>query len=154
MLCHSNLTRQALRDDLTELDVENFFLCTGFAFHLHYPYFSEYFIELPTVGVGDCIEFLAEIDLLVYASPFLQGGASLACGRDSEPVVYPLGAQVWKPDVFNRWRVMDASVSETVAWSGVERSSSRARWTIGRAVRDDRSLRTLSREGGVSRQIA
>jgi hypothetical protein len=49
------------------------------------------------VDVGDYIEFLAEIDLLVSASTCPQGDVSIACGDSSiEPTVYPLGVEVYK----------------------------------------------------------
>ena len=94
--CHSNLTRQALRDGLTEMDVHdvlNVFMCTGFTKDTH-----QYFTKPSPVQVGDYIEFLAECDLLVSASTCPQGDVSLACGGGGEPVVYPLGVQVWKPE--------------------------------------------------------
>jgi uncharacterized protein YcgI (DUF1989 family) len=93
--CHSNLTRQALRDGLSELDVHdvlNVFMCTGFTKDTH-----QYFTKPSPVQVGDYIEFLAETDLLVSASTCPQGDVSLACGGGGEPIVYPLGVQVWKP---------------------------------------------------------
>lgn len=93
--CHSNLTRQALRDGLTEMDVHdvlNVFMCTGFTKDTH-----QYFTKPSPVEVGDYIEFLAETDLLVSASTCPQGDVSLACGGDGEPLVYPLGVQVWQP---------------------------------------------------------
>jgi uncharacterized protein YcgI (DUF1989 family) len=94
--CHSNLTRQAIRDGLSEAhvhDVLNVFMCTGFTKDTH-----QYFTKPSPVDVGDYIEFLAEIDLLVSASTCPQGDVSLACGGGGEPVVYPLGVQVYKLD--------------------------------------------------------
>ena len=64
--CHSNLTRQALRDGLSEADVHdvlNVFMCTGFTKDTH-----QYFTKPSPVVVGDYIEFLAETDVLVSAS--------------------------------------------------------------------------------------
>ena len=93
--CHSNLTRQALRDGLNEMDVHdvlNVFMCTGFTKDTH-----QYFTKPSPVSVGDYLEFLAETDLLVSASTCPQGDVSLACGGGGTPVVYPLGVQVWKP---------------------------------------------------------
>lgn len=94
--CHSNLTRQALRDGLNEMDVHdvlNVFMCTGFTRDTH-----QYFTKPSPVQVGDYIEFLAETDLIVSASTCPQGDVSLACGGGGIPVVYPLGVQVWKPE--------------------------------------------------------
>lgn len=94
--CHSNLTRQALRDGLTEThvhDVLNVFMCTGFTKDTH-----QYFTKPSPVEVGDYIEFLAEMDLLVSASTCPQGDVSLACGGGGEPATYPLGVQVYKLD--------------------------------------------------------
>jgi uncharacterized protein len=92
--CHSNLTRQCLRDGLTEEDVHdvlNVFMCTGFTKDTH-----QYFTKPSPVQVGDYIEFLAEIDLLVSVSTCPQGDVSTACGSNEEkPVVYPLTAQVY-----------------------------------------------------------
>jgi uncharacterized protein YcgI (DUF1989 family) len=95
--CHSNLTRQALQDGLTEMDVHdvlNVFMCTGFTKDT-----KQYFTKPSPVDVGDYLEFLAEADLLVSASTCPQGDVSLACGGGGEPVVYPLGVQIWKPDI-------------------------------------------------------
>mmetsp|Transcript_24029 Transcript_24029/g.34411 ORF Transcript_24029/g.34411 Transcript_24029/m.34411 type:complete len:292 (+) Transcript_24029:46-921(+) len=94
--CHSNLTRQAVRDGLSETDVHdvlNVFMCTGFTKDTH-----QYFTKPSPVDIGDYIEFIAETDLLVSASTCPQGDVSLACGGDDgDPIVYPLGVQVWKP---------------------------------------------------------
>jgi hypothetical protein len=82
--CHSNLTRQALRDGLGERDVHdvlNVFMCTGFTRDTH-----QYFTKPSPVVVGDYLEFLAETDLLVSASTCPQGDVSMACGAGGEPV--------------------------------------------------------------------
>ena len=93
--CHSNLTRQALRDGLREEhvhDVLNVFMCTGFTRDTH-----QYFTKPSPVAPGDYLEFLAETDLLVSASTCPQGDVSLACAGGGEPECYPLGVEVWKP---------------------------------------------------------
>jgi len=93
--CHSNLTRQAIRDGLHEMDVHdvlNVFMCTGFTKDT-----KQYFTKPSPVEVGDYIMFLAETDLLVSASTCPQGDVSLACGGGGEPKVYPLGVEIWKP---------------------------------------------------------
>jgi uncharacterized protein len=50
--------------------------------------------------VGDYIEFLAEIDLLVSASTCPQGDVSIACGdtdaNQEPPTVYPLLVEVYQ----------------------------------------------------------
>ena len=92
--CHSNLTRQALRDGLNEMDVHdvlNVFMCTGFTKDS-----KQYFTKPSPVEIGDFIMFLAETDLLVSASTCPQGDVSMACGGDGEPIVYPLGVEIWK----------------------------------------------------------
>jgi uncharacterized protein YcgI (DUF1989 family) len=92
--CHSNLTRQALKDGLKEEDVHdvlNVFMCTGFTRDT-----QQYFTKPSPVQVGDYIEFLAETDLLVSASTCPQGDVSTACAGSGEPQVYPLGVEVWK----------------------------------------------------------
>ena len=92
--CHSNLTRQCIRDGLKEEnvhDVLNVFMCTGFTKDTH-----QYFTKPSPVQVGDYLEFLAETDLLVSASTCPQGDVSLACGGGGEPVVYPLTMQVYE----------------------------------------------------------
>lgn len=97
--CHSNLTRQATRDGLTERhvhDVLNVFMCTGFTREG-----QQYFTKPSPVEVGDYLEFLAETDLLVSASTCPQGDVSTACAGDGEPIVYPLGVEVWKPQ--DKW---------------------------------------------------
>lgn len=93
--CHSNLTRQAVRDGLVEMDVHdvlNVFMCTGFTKDTH-----QYFTKPSPVAPGDYLEFLAETDLLVSASTCPQGDVSMACGAGGEPLTYPLGVEVWKP---------------------------------------------------------
>lgn len=93
--CHSNLTRRASVDGLSETDVHdvlNVFMCTGFTKDTH-----QYFTKPSPVDVGDYIEFLAEIDLLVSASTCPQGDVSVACGDgDLEPTCYPLGVDIYK----------------------------------------------------------
>ncbi len=93
--CHSNLTRRAVHDGLNESDVHdvlNVFMCTGFTKDTH-----QYFTKPSPVDVGDYIEFLAEIDLLVSASTCPQGDVSVACGdEDLEPKCYPLGVEIYK----------------------------------------------------------
>lgn len=95
--CHSNLTRCAIRDGLTEDDVHdvlNVFMCTGFTKDTH-----QYFTKPSPVQVGDYIEFLAETDLLVSASCCPQGDVSTACAGSGVPKVYPLGVEIWQPEV-------------------------------------------------------
>jgi uncharacterized protein YcgI (DUF1989 family) len=58
--CHSNLVRAAVCDGLEES--LNVFMCTGFTRDI-----NQYFAKPSPVEVGDYIEFLAEIDLLVSA---------------------------------------------------------------------------------------
>eukprot|EP00568_Trieres_chinensis_P012330 CAMPEP_0183314518 /NCGR_PEP_ID=MMETSP0160_2-20130417/48687_1 /TAXON_ID=2839 ORGANISM="Odontella Sinensis, Strain Grunow 1884" /NCGR_SAMPLE_ID=MMETSP0160_2 /ASSEMBLY_ACC=CAM_ASM_000250 /LENGTH=167 /DNA_ID=CAMNT_0025479869 /DNA_START=410 /DNA_END=913 /DNA_ORIENTATION=- len=94
--CHSNLTRAAKMDGLDEMavhDVLNVFMCTGFTRDT-----NQYFTKPSPVEIGDYIEFLAETDLLVSASTCPQGDVSLACGGGGEPVVYPLGVEIYKPE--------------------------------------------------------
>ena len=98
--CHSNLTRAALAHNgkisLKEHhvhDVLNVFMCTGFTRDT-----NQYFTKPSPVEVGDYIEFLAETDLVVSASTCPQGDVSLACGGGGEPVVYPLGVEIYKVD--------------------------------------------------------
>ena len=113
--CHSNLTRQCIRDGLKEEhvhDVLNVFMCTGFTKDTH-----QYFTKPSPVQIGDYIEFIAEIDLRVAASTCPQGDVSLPCGVDDDgndddntnndtvgqpqPKVYPLKVEVYQlPDGF------------------------------------------------------
>ena len=75
---HPNLIRQAIRDGLLEEDVHdvlNAFMCAGFTRST-----NQYFTKPSPVQVGDYIEFLAEMDVLVSASTCPQGDVSLACG--------------------------------------------------------------------------
>jgi uncharacterized protein len=107
--CHSNLTRQCLRDGLSEShvhDVLNVFMCTGFTKDTH-----QYFTKPSPVMIGDYLEFIAETDLRVAASTCPQGDVSLPCGVDGlslEPTVYPLMVEVYKlPDEYLKdrgWR--------------------------------------------------
>ncbi|VEU41545.1 unnamed protein product [Pseudo-nitzschia multistriata] len=104
--CHSNLTRRAIADGLKESDVHdvlNVFMCTGFTRDTH-----QYFTKPSPVDVGDYIEFLAEIDLLVSASTCPQGDVSIACGETAEPVCYPLGVEVY--------RLKDSGLLEAEGW--------------------------------------
>jgi uncharacterized protein YcgI (DUF1989 family) len=106
--CHSNLTRQAvMHDDLLEGDVHdvlNVFMCTGFTKDTH-----QYFTKPSPVDVGDYIEFLAEIDLLVSASTCPQGDVSVACGDETtEPKCYPLGVEIYK--------LSDPNLLEAMGW--------------------------------------
>ena len=91
-----------MEDGLQEHDVNdvlNLFMCTGFTKDTH-----QYFTKPSPVDVGDYIEFLAEIDLLVSASTCPQGDVSVACGdlnddNDTEehtPKCFPLGVEVYK----------------------------------------------------------
>ena len=99
--CHSNLTRAALAHKGEKMslkehhvhDVLNVFMCTGFTRDT-----NQYFTKPSPVEVGDYIEFLAETDLIVSASTCPQGDVSLACGGGGEPVVYPLGVEIYKVD--------------------------------------------------------
>lgn len=107
--CHSNLTRQALRDGLVESDVHdvlNVFMCTGFTKDTH-----QYFTKPSPVVPGDFIEFLAETDLLVSASTCPQGDVSMACAGDGEPECFPLGVEIWKPKpgMLQGWAPSDVS---------------------------------------------
>ena len=94
--CHSNLVRAAVGDGLEESDVHdvlNVFMCTEFTRDT-----NQYFAKPSPVEVGDYIEFLAEIDVLVSASTCPQGDVSVACGdRDGVPVCYPLTVEIYKP---------------------------------------------------------
>lgn len=125
--CHSNLTRQAvLHDELTEYDVHdvlNVFMCTGFTKDTH-----QYFTKPSPVDVGDYIEFIAEIDLLVSASTCPQGDVSIACGdcdagdaddnNNMEPKVYPLGVEIYKLSDPNLLLSMGWKPSPVNAYSG------------------------------------
>ena len=56
---------------------------------------NQYFAKPSPVEVGDYIEFLAEIDVLVSASTCPQGDVSVACGdRGGVPVCYPLAVEI------------------------------------------------------------
>lgn len=121
--CHSNLTRAALsynkknrdNDDTTDNtssielkechihDVLNVFMCTGFTRDTH-----QYFTKPSPVDVGDYIEFVAETDLVVSASTCPQGDVSLACGGGGEPIVYPLGVEIYK---------LEEGLLESSGWS-------------------------------------
>jgi uncharacterized protein len=100
--CHSNLTRQCIRDGLSEEhvhDVLNVFMCTGFTKDTH-----QYFTKPSPVQIGDFIEFLAETDLRVAASTCPQGDVSSACGKNNSSheetvAVYPLRVEIYSlPD--------------------------------------------------------
>ncbi|KAL3774592.1 hypothetical protein ACHAW5_001378 [Stephanodiscus triporus] len=86
----------AAGDGLTEGDVQdilNVFMCTGFTCDDNW-----YFTKLSPVEVGDYIEFLAEVDLLVSASTCPQGDVSVACGDvGGTPKSYPLTVEIYRP---------------------------------------------------------
>jgi len=115
--CHSNLTRQAISDGLSECDVHdvlNVFMCTGFTKDTH-----QYFTKPSPVDVGDYIEFLAEIDLLVSASTCPQGDVSTACGDgNEEPTCYPLGVEVYKLRDPNKLEAMGWKPSPVNGYAG------------------------------------
>ena len=93
--CHCNLVRAAVMDGLDEMDVHdvlNVFMCTGFTRDT-----NRYFAKPSPVEVGDYIEFVAEIDLLVSASTCPQGDVSVACGGGGEPITYPLTVEIYAP---------------------------------------------------------
>ena len=97
--CHSNLTR-ALADHLSKPtcdvephihDVLNVFMCTGFTRETH-----QYFMKASPVRPGDCIEFLAEIDLLGALSS-CPGGDCGSSHSDDKTRCYPLEIDILKP---------------------------------------------------------
>ena len=97
--CHSNLTR-ALADHLSMPiadvephihDVLNVFMCTGFTLDTH-----QYFMKASPVRPGDCIEFLAEIDLLGGLSSCPGGDCGSSHSDDKTPC-YPLEIDILKP---------------------------------------------------------
>ena len=92
-----NLTRAATSvDNLREAHVHsvlNVFMCIRFARET-----NRYFTKLSPVEVGGYIELLAETDLLMSAPVCPHGDANLACGGGGEPVVYPLGVEMYRPE--------------------------------------------------------
>jgi uncharacterized protein YcgI (DUF1989 family) len=97
--CHSNLTRAIQPYGLTEYDVHdvlNVFQCTGLNDN------DEYFMKASPAGVGDYIEFFAEIDLLCAVSTCPGGDLSVPLwgpdARDPIDVCRPLGIEIYAPD--------------------------------------------------------
>ena len=97
--CHSNLTR-ALADklaiDLREAerhvhDVLNVFMCTGYLKDTH-----QYFMKASPVRPGDCIEFLADIDLIAALST-CPGGDCGASHSSEDAKCHPLEVQIFRP---------------------------------------------------------
>eukprot|EP00965_Chrysotila_dentata_P211530 6186518-Pleurochrysis_carterae.AAC.1 len=120
--CHSNLTRQALRDGLVEGDVHdvlNVFMCTGFTRDTH-----QYFTKPSPVTPGDYLEFLAETDLIVSASTCPQGDVSIACGTGNKPATYPLDVEVYA--------LREGFLSES-GWAPSERNGYAGNHGLGRA---------------------
>jgi uncharacterized protein len=70
-----------------------YFISSRFTHDTH-----QYFTKPSPVEVGDYIEFLAEIDLLVSASTCPQGDVSIACGDKDHgvPTVYPLLVEIYE----------------------------------------------------------
>ena len=84
---HSNSFKPSSADTISTYHVHGFTLDT-----------NQYFAKPSPVEVGDYIEFLAEIDLLVSASTCPQGDVSVACGdRGGVPVCHPLTVEIYKP---------------------------------------------------------
>jgi hypothetical protein len=107
--CHSNLVRAAVGDGLEESDVHdvlNVFMCTGFNHDT-----NQYFAKPSLVEVGDYIEFLVDIDLLVSTSTCPQGDVRITCGnRGGVPVSYPLTVEIKKPrEGWLEWRGRSSS---------------------------------------------
>ncbi|MBS0564796.1 MAG: DUF1989 domain-containing protein [Proteobacteria bacterium] len=98
--CHSNLTRAlaaetglALREAETHVhDVLNVFMCTGFTRDT-----GQYFMKASPVRPGDCLEFLAEIDLLGALSACPGGDCSAEHSSDGARC-HPLKVEVLAPD--------------------------------------------------------
>ncbi|MBF9035336.1 DUF1989 domain-containing protein [Rhodobacterales bacterium HKCCE2091] len=95
--CHSNLTR-ALADetgltlDAAEPhvhDVLNVFMCTGFTRDR-----NRYFMKASPARQGDCIEFLAEIDLIAALSA-CPGGDCSATHSSDEATCHPLLVEIF-----------------------------------------------------------
>ena len=139
--CHSNLTRQALRDGLREEDVHdvfNVFMCTGFTADTH-----QYFTKPSPVAVGDYLELLTEVDLLVSASTCPQGDVWTACAGAGEPVVYPLGGDLPAGGRLARGRGMGAGRCEQLCGQARPPVVVRAVSAGGRALK---SLKLLHHE--------
>ena len=97
--CHSNLTRALAREtgidpkeaELHVHDVLNVFMCTGFTRDT-----GQYFMKASPVRPGDCIEFLAEINLLGALSA-CPGGDCSATHSSDEAACYPLLVEIYAP---------------------------------------------------------
>lgn len=91
--CHSNLVRAAHSVGLKESDVHdvwNAFMCTGFERKT-----GKYFAKPSPARVGDYVEMVSHIDLLVAIGACPQGDVGIPCGADAEPKCFPLGVEVF-----------------------------------------------------------
>lgn len=106
--CHSNLTRALATETGLSLeqaethvhDVLNVFMCTGFTRDT-----GQYFMKASPVRPGDCLEFLAEIDLLGALSACPGGDCSAEHSSDAARC-HPLKIEVLAPDpaALTGWR--------------------------------------------------
>lgn len=97
--CHSNLTRAlvagtGMAPDAAEAlvhDVLNVFMCTGFTADT-----GRYFMKASPARPGDCLEFLAEIDLIGVLSA-CPGGDCGAEHSSDRAVCHPLQVEILAP---------------------------------------------------------
>ena len=104
--CHGNLVEAIKPWGLTEADVHdvfNIFMVSGFTLDTH-----EYFLRGSPAEVGDYIELLAEVDLLMALSACPHGDVSVAVGDEEFPEdkCFPLDVLIGEPseELMNEWR--------------------------------------------------
>ena len=103
--CHQNLT-EAIKpfglDEFAVHDVFNIFMCTGFDAKT-----QKYVTRGSPVKIGDHIEILAEMDLLVALSACPQGDVGIPCGEEvPEDRCFGLEVQIRQPseELLKEWK--------------------------------------------------
>lgn len=107
--CHKNLIEAVKPWGLQEEDVHdafNIFMCSGFTSD------HEYYLRGSPAEVGDYIEMVAEMDLLMALSACPHGDCSIAVGDKEVPddKCFPLDVIISQPseEVFSRWKKLKA----------------------------------------------
>eukprot|EP00483_Globobulimina_turgida_P007765 UN07780 len=110
-LCQSITTDEYKQYQMNEADVHdvfNIFLCSGFTIDSH-----EYFIKGTPATIGDYIEFIAGMDLIVALSTCPYGDVSLQCGESvPDEMCFGLDVEIAKPDhhLVNEWKLCKSTV--------------------------------------------
>eukprot|EP01084_Bolivina_argentea_P010327 19236_1 len=110
--CHQHLCQAIMNDEynMNESDVHNvfnIFLCSGFTMDTH-----QYFIKGTPATIGDYIEFVANMDLIVALSACPYGDVSMQCGEHvPDEMCFGLDVEIARPDehFVNEWKMCKQS---------------------------------------------